>query len=279
MKSFPLNISSILVVILLILFVLFIHHHLLTKVAPLRDHAYSTKTQNVTTDYSSVFTKFSTLNITARFENRNSTSSARIKRFLIFDGGGVVKLVIGTSFPITLADKKRSLSYFYNFQMQYVPPPIPLFWWSLYNTSTFPARKHTQKRSTTTELQYDSSRVMLYKFIEAFLQDSGVFDGECLLRIICEMSSAPLVEDFLLPEYNDQEIFHHNNIADHIVEDNGRNIYHALVNLIFIPPFYSNIDERYLTARNAGRNGANCSQTYGECKIVEQFFKQFVSYI
>ena len=69
-----------------------------------------------------------------------------------------------------MSDKKRSLSYFYNFQMQYVPPPIPLFWWSLYNTSTFPARKYAQKRSTARALQYDSSRVMLYKFIEAFLQ-------------------------------------------------------------------------------------------------------------
>lgn len=93
MKAFPLNICSILVVIVFISFVLFIHHNLFTKVAHLRDHTNSTKTKkNKTTDFSSVFTKFSTSNITTRLDNRNRTSSARIKRFPIFDGGGVVKV-------------------------------------------------------------------------------------------------------------------------------------------------------------------------------------------
>lgn len=93
MKSFPLNICSILVVILFILFALFIHHNLFTKVGHLPDHTNSTKIKHETTNYSSVFIKFSsTSNITVRLENRKSTSSARIKRFPIFDGGGVVKV-------------------------------------------------------------------------------------------------------------------------------------------------------------------------------------------
>lgn len=94
MKSFPTNICSIVVVILFILFVFYIHNNLFTKVAHLRDHTNtkSTKTKDETTKYSSVFIKFSTSNITGRLENRNSTSSARFKRFPIFDGGGVVKV-------------------------------------------------------------------------------------------------------------------------------------------------------------------------------------------
>lgn len=55
---------------------------------------------------------------------------------------------------------------FYNLQMQYTPPTIPVYWWSLYNTTTFAARK---QRSMDMLLQHDNSRSRIYEFMETLL--------------------------------------------------------------------------------------------------------------
>uniref|UniRef100_A0A1I8PL67 Uncharacterized protein n=1 Tax=Stomoxys calcitrans TaxID=35570 RepID=A0A1I8PL67_STOCA len=118
-------------------------------------------------------------------EFKNTTIIGRSRRFIIYDGVGVVKvsvpedevkrvldkqktslqLVLGAQIPIVLADKMRSLSVLYNLQMQYTPPPVPLYWWSLYNTSTFAARK---QRAVEMLQQKDNSRMLLYKYLETY---------------------------------------------------------------------------------------------------------------
>ncbi|XP_037808481.1 uncharacterized protein LOC119601555 [Lucilia sericata] len=224
-------------------------------------------------------------NQTETFENsttsnneNDTTTSKRIKRFLIFQGGGVVKLVFGTSYPIIMADKTKSLSYFYNFQMQYPPPTIPVYWWSLYNTSTFAARRNARKRSTEMLLSYDRSRSLIYDFMETILQRFGDFGGECLLKVICEVARAPLIEDMNASNEGSIQMHITDNDENGILDDNGRNIYHKLINLIFTP-LRSNVDERYINARIAGETGANCGETFGKCPIVEKFFKRYTQYV
>ncbi|KAL9871509.1 uncharacterized protein ACN427_014539 isoform 2-T2 [Glossina fuscipes fuscipes] len=91
-----------------------------------------------------------------------SSSLKRSKRtFLAYGMGGVVKLVLGVSLPITLANPKRSLRVFYNLQLQYIPPPDPIYWWSLLNSTTFESRTQRSKH-----LLYDNSRSLIYKCLE-----------------------------------------------------------------------------------------------------------------
>ncbi|KAI8121884.1 hypothetical protein CVS40_7250 [Lucilia cuprina] len=182
---------------------IYYEYHIFFKTIP-NDYLY--KLSNQTENFE---------NITISNNENNATASKRIKRFLIFQGGGVVKLVFGTSYPIIMADKTRSLGYFYNFQMQYPPPTIPVYWWSFYNTTTFAARRNARKRSTKMLLSYDKSRSLIYDFIETILQR----------------------------------------------------------------PLRSNVDDRYINARIAGENGANCDETFGKCPIVEQLFKRYTQYI
>ncbi|XP_065354711.1 uncharacterized protein LOC135949168 [Calliphora vicina] len=172
----------------------------------------------------------------------------------------------------------RSLSYFYNFQMQYSPPTIPLYWWSFYNTSTFVARTSARKRSTDMLMHYDKSRSLIYDFIETVLQRFGYFGNECLLKVICEVARAPLSEDFNASDEDTRQLHITDNDGHEIVDDYGRIIYHKLINAIFTP-LYSNVNERYINAREAGQNGANCDETFGECPIVEQLFKRYTQFI
>ncbi|KNC21779.1 hypothetical protein FF38_03981 [Lucilia cuprina] len=200
---------------------IYYEYHIFFKTIP-NDYLY--KLSNQTENFE---------NITISNNENNATASKRIKRFLIFQGGGVVKLVFGTSYPIIMADKTRSLGYFYNFQMQYPPPTIPVYWWSFYNTTTFAARRNARKRSTKMLLSYDKSRSLIYDFIETILQRFGDFSGECLLKIICEVARAPLSEDMYASKEGSMQIHITPNYETGVLDDYGRNIYHKLINLIF----------------------------------------------
>ncbi|XP_059217790.1 uncharacterized protein LOC106088884 [Stomoxys calcitrans] len=215
-------------------------------------------------------------------EFKNTTIIGRSRRFIIYDGVGVVKvsvpedevkrvldkqktslqLVLGAQIPIVLADKMRSLSVFYNLQMQYSPPPVPLYWWSLYNTSTFAARK---QRAVEMLQQKDNSRMLLYKYLETYFDSLANSSQECLLKAICEITRAPLTEE-------DYDTNHEYTIDD----DNGRNIYHRLINAIFTPHL-TNVDQLYLVAKEAGLRGANCQELYPKCPIVDELLERFTT--
>lgn len=49
--------------------------------------------------------------------------------------------------------------------MQYAPPTIPLYWWSIYNTSTFAARKQSIEKL----MRFDTARDFIYEFIKTTL--------------------------------------------------------------------------------------------------------------
>uniref|UniRef100_A0A1A9ZCJ2 Uncharacterized protein n=1 Tax=Glossina pallidipes TaxID=7398 RepID=A0A1A9ZCJ2_GLOPL len=122
-----------------------------------------------------------------------SSSLKRSKRtFLAYGMGGVVKLVLGVSLPITLASPKRSLRVFYNLQLQYVPPPDPIYWWSFLNSTTFESRTQRSKHL----LLYDNSRSLIYKFLEKIFRSIDALNNqECLQRFICDLSRTPLNVD------------------------------------------------------------------------------------
>lgn len=78
-----------------------------------------------------------------------------------------------------------------------------------------------------------------------------------------------------------------------------RIIYHQVINAIFTwvsyfniifsksnhlllnscRPRHSNIDERYINARLAGHNGADCNETFGACPIIDKIFKNYIQTI
>ncbi|XP_075164447.1 uncharacterized protein LOC142237016 [Haematobia irritans] len=191
----------------------------------------------------------------AQFGNINDVNLKRSKRLLTYDDFGVVKLVLGTTFPIILADKMRSLNVFCNLQMQYTPPPVPLYWWSLYNTTTFAARK---QRSIESLKQLDNSRQQIYEFMES------IFDRKCLLKIICEISHIPMSEIDHLNGGNRM----------HVDEDFGRSIYHRLINEIFTPNM-ANVGQHYLDAKAAGSSGENCGKLYPQCEFVDELLNRY----
>ncbi|XP_020810860.1 uncharacterized protein LOC110186150 [Drosophila serrata] len=174
-------------------------------------------------------------------QNGNSGSSfslSRQKRLAIFNGSGTNKIVAGIAFPIKQEDTVQSVWGFINYQAQYVPTPIPLYWWSFWNTTTFVSTARHWQEEVQQVLFQDETRVWLYDVVETGLERfAGHNAGVCLLRIICEISQRPFQRS---------------------------NIFSEILNAVFVPSF-NNIPEKYLHARDAGKAGADCTRTYTEC--------------
>ncbi|KAL9871508.1 uncharacterized protein ACN427_014539 isoform 1-T1 [Glossina fuscipes fuscipes] len=183
-----------------------------------------------------------------------SSSLKRSKRtFLAYGMGGVVKLVLGVSLPITLANPKRSLRVFYNLQLQYIPPPDPIYWWSLLNSTTFESRTQRSKH-----LLYDNSRSLIYKCLENIFRSIDALNNqECLQRFICDLSRTPLNAD---------------------LSDSVYYILHKIVNAVFMP-IQPNVETRYWEAHEAGRYGAHCKKTFSRCSLSEDVLNQFMRFI
>ncbi|KAH8278412.1 hypothetical protein KR018_002870 [Drosophila ironensis] len=163
---------------------------------------------------------------------------SRSKRVIIFDGAGTVKMVGGLAYPIKEADPVESVWGFINYQAQYVPSPVPIYWWSYWNTSTFVSTAREGRKDVQQQLRQDETRLWLYDIIETGLERFGGHHGSvCLLRSICEMSQNP---------------FEHSNI------------FSELLNAVLIPTL-DNVPGKYLHARDAGKAGANCWKTFDDC--------------
>ncbi|KAH8246816.1 hypothetical protein KR032_000510 [Drosophila birchii] len=191
--------------------------------------------------------------------NSSSTSSlSRQKRLAIFNGSGTNKvwwpsihrvwhseglivlsqIVVGIAFPIKQEDTVQSVWGFLNYQAQYVPTPVPLYWWSFWNTTTFVSTARHWRKEVQQVLLQDETRVWLYDVVETGLERfAGHKAGVCLLRIICEISQRPFQRS---------------------------NIFSEILNAVFVPSF-DNVPEKYLHARDAGKAGADCRKTYTEC--------------
>ncbi|XP_017491826.1 PREDICTED: uncharacterized protein LOC108379966, partial [Rhagoletis zephyria] len=183
--------------------------------------------------------------------NTNLLPQRRNKRVIIFSGGGIVKLVMGVSFPIILADKQRSFSHFYNLQCQYPPPMRPIYWWNYFDSNTFAARRQQRyidgdlKEKLHQRLKHDASREFIYTAIEQIYEQHGLPGDSCLMQAICEVSQLP----FHVPRIWQNHLVH---------------LWQALINAILIPTV-PNVAMRYLHASQAGRFGVDCQQTFSEC--------------
>ncbi|XP_020718124.1 uncharacterized protein LOC101455897 isoform X2 [Ceratitis capitata] len=176
----------------------------------------------------------------------------RHKRIIIFSGSGVVKFVVGVSFPIMLADKTRSMGHYYNLQVQYPLPTTPIYWWNFFNSSSFAARRQQRQAKDTPpqvklhpHIKHDVSREFIYEAIEHIYERHGIPGEACLLQAICEVSQLP---------------FH----APQQWENNLAHLWHALLNAVLVPTV-PNVDMKYLHASQAGRFGVDCQRAFGEC--------------
>ncbi|XP_017009079.2 uncharacterized protein [Drosophila takahashii] len=171
----------------------------------------------------------------------NSTrglSLSRSKRLAIFNGSGTNKIVTGLAFPIKQEDVVQSVWGFVNYQAQYVPSPIPIYWWSFWNTSSFVTTARDWRKSVQSGLFQDETRIWLYDVMEMGLERFGDRNaGACLLKSICEISQRPFVHSSIFGE---------------------------ILNTVLVPSL-DNVPEKYLLARNAGKAGANCWKTYSDC--------------
>ncbi|XP_030572166.1 uncharacterized protein LOC115770870 [Drosophila novamexicana] len=163
----------------------------------------------------------------------------RAKRVAIFNGQGVVKFVSGVAHPVKQVDKDQSFWFFYNFQNQYIPTTIPIYWWSFWNTTAFVSTARQLRKGMQATLHRDDTRSWVYDTIEAGMEllDGSERGASCLLRSICEISQLPF-------------------------EDS--NIFSEILNAVLIPTV-DNVAEKYLNARDAGRGGADCLKTYSDC--------------
>ncbi|KAH8382376.1 hypothetical protein KR009_003229 [Drosophila setifemur] len=162
----------------------------------------------------------------------------RSKRVAIYDGQGVAKFVPSLAYPVKQTDTVQSFWLFFNFQGQWIPTPVPLYWWSFWNTTAFVSTAREWRKDMQVKLSYDEARTWVYNAIEIGMEQlDGKYGGVCLLRSICEISQNPF---------------------------ENANIFSEIVNAVLVPTM-DNVAGKYLHARNAGRGGADCERTYSDC--------------
>ncbi|XP_017962091.1 uncharacterized protein LOC108654974 [Drosophila navojoa] len=173
----------------------------------------------------------------------------RQKRFLIYEDGGIIKLVTGIAFPVDLGEKHawRQLVCLMNFHYQFPEPTSPVYWWRLWShdKGRRDHRDHSylkgplkltkeqlrqQKASQPT--QVDAAQQFLYELALKYMNQRGQDGQACLQRLICE---------------NGQ-----------VHEHNG--LYAQLLHRLLMP--HRSLPEHYLDAYSMGRHGINCRQAF-----------------
>ncbi|EDW74854.2 uncharacterized protein Dwil_GK15682 [Drosophila willistoni] len=163
----------------------------------------------------------------------------RQKRFLIYQNGGVVKLVTGCAFPVDFQEKKawRQLVWLMNFHYQFNEPQTPIYWWNLWNSSNSARNLKKSKIIPTAPKNsqvVDEPQLLLYKFAESYMNQIGQNGTACLERLICE---------------NGQ-----------VHEHTG--LYAQLLHRLLRP--HKSLDARFVDAYQMGRHGVNCRQAFPE---------------
>nr|XP_016924521.2 uncharacterized protein LOC108005705 [Drosophila suzukii] len=131
----------------------------------------------------------------------SALSLSRSKRLAIFNGSGTNKIVVGLAFPIKQADTLQSVWGFINYQAQYVPSPVPIYWWSFWNTSTFVTTAREWRKQVQSRIFQDETRIWLYDVVETGLERFGDRNaGACLLKSICEISQRPFMHGSIFGE-------------------------------------------------------------------------------
>ncbi|XP_004530904.1 uncharacterized protein LOC101453272 [Ceratitis capitata] len=180
----------------------------------------------------------------------------RKKRGLIFNGSGQLKLSIGPSGQVDLADPItwRSLVCSYSLQGgHYSIPSEPLYPWDKWE-DTF-ARKSRLLHANRAELdannyEADESRLFFYTLLETLMSRRGLHGQQCLLRSICQNA----------------QVDQHVGLLSEILD-------------VVLTPGREDLDKRYSAAREAGAAGADCMKLYDKCPAGVNFLDSYLEYI
>lgn len=136
--------------------------------------------------------------------NETQEAHHRNKRFLIFNNGGLAKIVLGVSIPIDFAPpkpNKGNILFAYNFQAQFQDPTTT----TVINPLAAPlfsglSRKFDDRRKRDLANGGDGSRQLVYSGLEKMMDSHGRNGKACLLRSICEAAETSLRHNGLIGE-------------------------------------------------------------------------------
>ncbi|XP_036336214.1 uncharacterized protein LOC118746473 [Rhagoletis pomonella] len=180
----------------------------------------------------------------------------RKKRSLIFNGSGQIKLAIGQSGQVRLADPItwRSLVCSYTLQGgHYSIPTTPLYPWDKWE-DTF-ARKTRRLHDNPPgfgnfSYETDDSRLFVYTVLETLMSQRGLNGHQCLLRSICQNA----------------QVDQHVGVLSEVLD-------------VVLTPGLEDLDESYRMAREAGAGGADCLKLYAKCPEGVSLFDSYLDYI
>lgn len=132
----------------------------------------------------------------------NETESVhhREKRSLIFNYGGLTKIVLGIGCPIDFAPpkpNKGNVVFGWNFQAQFQDPQTVI---TPLNALSGLSRKFEERKKRFIENGGDGSRQLVYSGLERMLDNHGRNGKACLLRSICEAAETSLRHNGLIGE-------------------------------------------------------------------------------
>ncbi|XP_059224322.1 uncharacterized protein LOC131997378 [Stomoxys calcitrans] len=176
--------------------------------------------------------------------NLSDFTQHRQKRGLIFQNGGIAKIVFGPVFPIVLGDaiSWRSILSLIVFHCgEFKVPDSPLYPWDKWENI------YARSQSNLGQLEPDISREFIYTAIEYFMERSHGIGRTCLLRSICENA----------------QVHHHMDVFGEVLN-------------VILTPGKETLDPVYQEAYQIGSNGADCFRYYGDCPKGSNFFDQFI---
>ncbi|XP_031636408.1 uncharacterized protein LOC116349213 isoform X1 [Contarinia nasturtii] len=170
----------------------------------------------------------------------------RDKRYLLWIGGGISKIVLGFLAPVETRDRVnwRTLNLAYNFQAQYVAIPNATFLWNRFTRDLRTQKKLYDQKGVYTR---DLTRDLIYGALTLFLDSKGKPGRQCLLKSICDAAEHPIVR---------------------------RGVFEEIIHLILTPSMDEVINDDYKNARMAGEQGADCARLYG-CPFGDGFLDKF----
>lgn len=123
----------------------------------------------------------------------------------------------------------------YNFQSQYMVLPNATYIWNHWARSLVDQK---QKFDVSGFLPKDSTRELIYNFLELAMNRKNKAGHECVLKTICETAAHPIERYSIF-----DEIFH----------------------LVF-SPHKNDVSDEYTMALKAGTFGTDCDTIYPKCK-------------
>ncbi|XP_013115584.1 uncharacterized protein LOC106093128 [Stomoxys calcitrans] len=191
---------------------------------------------------------------TTTTDNLKAFRRHRERRGLVFTNGGIIKLSIGPSIQVALADPVpfRSLVYSFNVQGgQYTIPTEPLYPWDKWENTFARSLKQIKSRfEDWGENKDDGSREFLYTVLEDYMARNNANGHQCLLRAICQNA----------------QVQRHEGIFAQLLD-------------VILTPGHENLDKSYVMAMQAGRYGVDCLTMYYLCPTGSSPLDQYINEI